>query len=366
MRDNECFHVHSITSEPFPVHGPKQFPGLSESTALTRSFSEQGVRLRVRKEPRTLLRKRGPASDNYVPRSYNRQRLQHETSEEQIGEDESPVSSRHSQSELQGSMQSPQLMGPGRDYSQQSFGSYVDEPAVKRPRTGSGQSQQHGFGQQSQQYPFAQQSQQTAYVGQQRPAQLVTPLATPDKDPKTWINSDDKQSPYGYPQQVQQQPLYGYIPSPTATRDSYFPQQRFNPPQGPISPSQQHPNPTFPSQSHAQYQQSYGGQLSSTPMMTGAPNTYDSMGMGGIARSSGLGGSEMVAPGFSRTSIPGYGSTMGGHEDRRASYVIPVQGFAHPNPHQNVSAGSIGLGSSRSPSVPPITTGPGSMDSAYQ
>ena len=100
--------------------------------------------------------------------------------------------------------------------------------------------------------------------------------------------------------------------------------------------------------------------------MPGAPNTYDSMGMEGIARPSGLGGSEMVAPGFSRTSIPGYGSTMGSHGDRRAGYVVPVQGFTHPSPHQNVSAGSMGLGSSRSPSVQPITTGPGSMDSAYQ
>lgn len=68
--------LKSITSEPFTVHAHKNFPGMSESTFLTRSFSDQGVRLRLRKEPRKLLRKRGPASDDYEPRHYNTARRQ--------------------------------------------------------------------------------------------------------------------------------------------------------------------------------------------------------------------------------------------------------------------------------------------------
>lgn len=37
------------------VHAAKSFPGMSESTFLSRSFGDQGVRLRIRKETRSLL-----------------------------------------------------------------------------------------------------------------------------------------------------------------------------------------------------------------------------------------------------------------------------------------------------------------------
>lgn len=65
----------TITSTEFTVHSSRSWPGMGESTSLTRSFSEQGVKLRLRKEPRTLLRKRGPASDDYEPKSYHRTKV---------------------------------------------------------------------------------------------------------------------------------------------------------------------------------------------------------------------------------------------------------------------------------------------------
>ncbi|CAO3586872.1 unnamed protein product [Absidia cylindrospora] len=43
----------SVLSDVFQVYSPKSFPGMSESTLLTRSFSEQGVRIRIRKETRS-------------------------------------------------------------------------------------------------------------------------------------------------------------------------------------------------------------------------------------------------------------------------------------------------------------------------
>jgi hypothetical protein len=73
LRDTECTYVKSIESAPFIVQQAKQWAGMAESTALTRKFSNQGVRLRLRKSPRTLLRKRGPASENYIPRHYKTQ-----------------------------------------------------------------------------------------------------------------------------------------------------------------------------------------------------------------------------------------------------------------------------------------------------
>ena len=37
------------------VSPPKSFPGMAESTFLSRSFADQGVKLRIRKEPRTVM-----------------------------------------------------------------------------------------------------------------------------------------------------------------------------------------------------------------------------------------------------------------------------------------------------------------------
>ncbi|KAI9765568.1 MAG: hypothetical protein M1840_007257 [Geoglossum simile] len=55
MLKNEVVHIKSIVSGRFTVYATKNFPGMSESTFLSRSFGDQGVRLRIRKEPRTLL-----------------------------------------------------------------------------------------------------------------------------------------------------------------------------------------------------------------------------------------------------------------------------------------------------------------------
>jgi hypothetical protein len=46
--------VCETRSKPFTVHGARSFPGMAESTFLTRTFSEQGVRLRLRKDSRQL------------------------------------------------------------------------------------------------------------------------------------------------------------------------------------------------------------------------------------------------------------------------------------------------------------------------
>lgn len=63
LRDGDCIHRTSVRSNVFTVHSPKNFPGMSESTFLTRSFSDQGVRLRLRKDSRSLSsRKRASAA----------------------------------------------------------------------------------------------------------------------------------------------------------------------------------------------------------------------------------------------------------------------------------------------------------------
>ncbi|KAI8625599.1 velvet factor-domain-containing protein [Xylariaceae sp. FL1651] len=66
--------VTSITSNPFRVYSQKNFPKQqkNESTFLTRSFSDQGVRLRVRKGPRLSLNRK--MNDNVIGR-LDRKRL---------------------------------------------------------------------------------------------------------------------------------------------------------------------------------------------------------------------------------------------------------------------------------------------------
>ncbi|KAK0742396.1 velvet factor-domain-containing protein [Apiosordaria backusii] len=56
----DCWQLSSCITDPFQVYANKSFPGLQESTFLTRTFSDQGVRLRLRKDSRTVVqRKRG-------------------------------------------------------------------------------------------------------------------------------------------------------------------------------------------------------------------------------------------------------------------------------------------------------------------
>lgn len=53
-------HCKSIYSDPFHVYTAKRFPGMEESTKLSKSFAEQGLKVRVRKHPRS--RRRGAGS----------------------------------------------------------------------------------------------------------------------------------------------------------------------------------------------------------------------------------------------------------------------------------------------------------------
>jgi hypothetical protein len=54
-------HLQAIKSKVFKVYSSKEFPGMADSTILSRSFGDQGVRIRIRKERRMQL-KRGVAT----------------------------------------------------------------------------------------------------------------------------------------------------------------------------------------------------------------------------------------------------------------------------------------------------------------
>lgn len=63
-------HCKSVYSDPFHVYTAKRFPGMEESTRLSRSFAEQGLKVRVRKHPRSRRReskRQKPDSDASDP-----------------------------------------------------------------------------------------------------------------------------------------------------------------------------------------------------------------------------------------------------------------------------------------------------------
>ncbi|KKZ62517.1 hypothetical protein EMCG_03062 [[Emmonsia] crescens] len=64
---DEVVYIKSILSKPFTVSPPKNFPGMAESTWLSRSFADQGVKLRIRKEARTLLKRPLPRAEPEYP-----------------------------------------------------------------------------------------------------------------------------------------------------------------------------------------------------------------------------------------------------------------------------------------------------------
>lgn len=222
MRNDHACFLKSIWSDSFVVHSTKTFQGMSESTLLTRTFSDQGVRLRLRKEPRTRLGKQGPGSHDYVPRHYNKGggRGRHG------GLSTTGEGPFQSQGELQGSMyhqtESPSFDSRaegGRGYSYQSSESFSptfsDEPNIKRPRTGSDHGQIQSFGQPQQV------SDSTQYTAPR-------------------INTDVPQHHYGgYAQSPSQQQAfaggYSYPQSPqslTDARHTYFSSRIQNTQQG--------------------------------------------------------------------------------------------------------------------------------------
>jgi hypothetical protein len=164
VRDKEVAYINSVSSGTFTVYAAKNWPGMAESTFLTRLFSDQGVRLRLRKEPRSRLGARGPASDNYEPRRYKIQNRRQSQADPQHSQQvqqtfhwdqETAGVQRQAQMDYSTRQQSQQLpltspISPSyqrkREYSHstqsESHASQNEESLSKRSRTESEHSQQ--------------------------------------------------------------------------------------------------------------------------------------------------------------------------------------------------------------------------------
>ncbi|KAJ5915587.1 Velvet factor [Penicillium verhagenii] len=67
MRRYSITYLKTTMSDCFTVSPVKSFPGMMESTFLSRSFADQGVKLRIRKGPRTMMKRPLPDSFPQVP-----------------------------------------------------------------------------------------------------------------------------------------------------------------------------------------------------------------------------------------------------------------------------------------------------------
>lgn len=173
QREGEVVWLGSISSDQFTVYSSKTFPGMMESTSMTKKFQEQGLKLRVRKEPRALLRKRGPAFDDYEPKKYRA----HTQGQEE--DPESPGASRYSEDHQQALTQDARMQNRYSGYTQEPLS--PDGRRLKRVRTDT------------------------------RPNQTLSPTFTRE------ISTESIQWPRGYAsvQQQQQQPSFASHQTPT-------------------------------------------------------------------------------------------------------------------------------------------------------
>ncbi|OAK96231.1 hypothetical protein IQ06DRAFT_49986 [Phaeosphaeriaceae sp. SRC1lsM3a] len=119
-----CQLLREIDSDVFEVMSAKRFPGMQESTVLSRIFSDQGVRLRLRKETKGGQEKRRiqeDADDEPEMAASQRKRTKYDTNERQDVFDESlnvslpaQIPNAHTRPAIQYSQQ-PQtnFTGPG-------------------------------------------------------------------------------------------------------------------------------------------------------------------------------------------------------------------------------------------------------------
>lgn len=231
VRDKEVEFIKSIQSDSFTVYASKNWPGMAESTFLTRSFSDQGVRLRLRKEPRFRLGPRGPASDDYQPRHYNRGQVPNR---------------RQSQSDFSQPVQPPLLPQQGympapRNLHGEYPGSYTNQP-IHSPNS-SLQSRKRNLSHSSQGGSYGSQE-GSVYGPTDEPA-----LKRMKSEASGRSEGSDQSSLYGQPYTLQPSTAYGgrQYPeaSPTASFSSFsqLPQPGFgsygqNPQPGIPQPSQ--------------------------------------------------------------------------------------------------------------------------------
>lgn len=186
-----------VKSDDFNVYSAKKFPGLTESTALSRTVAEQGCRVRIRRDVR-MRRRDGKPADNYdnAEEEYARRRRT-ETPDEIRARSLSNASV-----DRQPFMPEPQRRPSGVDFAPPPPGFASADPSVNRHLT---------FGSQ----PNAQyQPQQPSSVP---PSPSYGPQGTPYSHPASYPPAQSPSYPYS-----ERPPSQHYsAPNPSPQRETY-------------------------------------------------------------------------------------------------------------------------------------------------
>ncbi|CZT13620.1 uncharacterized protein RAG0_17122 [Rhynchosporium agropyri] len=136
----QCVYICGTTSQLFPIVSSKHFHGIQASTDLTRAFIAQSVRLKLRNGRRSLLKPKGPRTDDNRPQN------------ETVGSAYNQGLLLDSQKHQLGSSNNQPRKQLGRSYNKQSFSDsqILDGRQTKRSRTGSEQIQTPTYNMQSQ------------------------------------------------------------------------------------------------------------------------------------------------------------------------------------------------------------------------
>ncbi|KAH8599791.1 velvet factor-domain-containing protein [Bisporella sp. PMI_857] len=191
-------YITSCQSDPFFVHEGKGWPGMDESTPITSHFASNGVKIRVRREPRSLLKKRGPAADDYQPRKYNKPKLQQ--SRQADKESSKGDDFLQSQGEVAAAIHAPYTQLPRLETAAAGLG--VEEHSFKRSRTAS-HTPSPSLGQHHRGHGWENRNPPPRMFSDPQPAQRASPLLSQHHQPHHSQNapsrmySDPQSSQYG-------------------------------------------------------------------------------------------------------------------------------------------------------------------------
>lgn len=121
MDARRCVLLSRTHSDKFEVFAHKDFPGMQESTFLTRTFSDQGVRLRLRKDSRSMTRRKRNASVAQIARQLNSP----DQNDEQIQQQQQQQHNGHRSNSYPDATTA--ALGPSRCSSSAQGGAYYDQ-----------------------------------------------------------------------------------------------------------------------------------------------------------------------------------------------------------------------------------------------
>lgn len=227
-----------VKSAAFTVYSAKKFPGLAESTSLSRTVAEQGCRVRIRRDVR-MRRREGKTTAEFdeFDGEYNRSRRT-ATPEDAHDHYARQRSLSNSSDDRQPFVLESQHRQSGVAYPQQPYSSNY-APSPNTPQSGSSGYLSFGgsSGQQYQAPQFSQPAPPAQPIQSQKPYQ---PVQSSFNHPPPYRQASNSVN-YNYPER-QQQPYSGQYPAP---RDNYDSEHRRPPvsyPSAPIPAGSQYPH----------------------------------------------------------------------------------------------------------------------------